>query len=370
MSHIRVGIDGRELEAGSRTGIGRYLREVLRAGCQAGWDCIVYGTRSTVLPSELASMSVKRLRPNLSQVWDQISLPRSLKRDRVSVFLSPYHSGPLSSACPTVITFHDRSLSRYPGRPWLMSDWGLTQLAHLHAAKADAIIADSEYAKRAIVTRLGIEPQKIRVIPVVMGSEFRPLDPSDVIAKKYGLRDPYLLTIGNFIPHKNLHRLVEAYARLPQTLRARYRLVLAGRMNEHAEALARTVNILGLADRIVFPGYVADEDLPALHAGASLFVFPSLGEGFALPVLHALACGTPVVASNRASIPEVVGPAALLVDPESVEAFTRSIERGLTDQPLRDRLRSDGLGQARRFSAERTSGAVIQLIEQVAGKAA
>lgn len=370
MSRLRVGIDGRELQAGVRTGIGRYLREVLRAGSQAGWECIVYGNRSTVLPNELAAMSLKRLRPDLSQWWDQISLPRSLKRDRVSVFLSPYYKGPLSTSCPTVITIHDLFFIEYPGRPRLMYDWGMTQLAHLYAVKAHAIIADSDYSKRAIVSRLGVAPEKVRVIPVSLGEEFRPLDQTDTVAKKYGLHDPYVLTIGNFMPHKNLHRLVEAYARLPQALRARYRLVLAGRMNEHAEALARTVETLGLSDWIVFPGYIPDEDLPALYAGAALFALPSLEEGFGLPALEALACGTPVVASNRASIPEVVGSAALLVDPENLGALTVSIERGLTDQPLRDRLRSDGLAQARRFSPERTSGQVIQLIEQLAGKAA
>lgn len=367
---MRLGIDGRELQAGVRTGIGRYVREVLGAGRRAGWDCIVYGDGKTVLPQEIGDVPVKRLRAKLSQWWDQISLPRMLRRDGVSVFLSPYYKGPLWTSCPTVITIHDLFFIEYPGRsrPWY--DWTMTRLARLYATRARAIIADSEYSKRAIVARLGIEPTKVTVIPVALGGEFHPMDPSPSLRQKYGLDGSYLLAVGNFLPHKNLPRLVEAYARLAPALRRRYQLVLAGKMNEYAQALARTVETLGLTDRVRFPGYIPDEDLPALYAGASLFVFPSLEEGFGLPALEALACGTPVAASNRASIPEVVGTAAVLFDPENVGAMTVSIERALTDQTLRDQLRRDGLAQAKRFSPAQTTGQVLHLIEQIAGQAA
>ncbi|GKS58653.1 glycosyl transferase family 1 [Nitrospira sp.] len=370
MNTIRVGFDGRELQPGVRTGIGRYLREVLRAGERAGWDCIVYGDRSTALPADIAALPLKRLRPRLSQWWDQISLPRSLARDRVSVFLSPYYKGPIRAACPTVITIHDLLFIEYPGRRRPVYDWVMTRLACLYADTAHAIIADSEYSKRAIVTRLGMAADKITVIPVALGSEFRPMTPSDTVSATYELRAPYILTVGNFLPHKNMPRLVEAYSRLPATLRGRYRLVLAGRPNDHASALARTIETLGLSNRVSFPGPIADEDLPALYAGASLFVFPSLEEGFGLPALEALACGTPVAASNRASIPEVVDTAAMLFDPEDVGAMTVAMEQILTDHDLRERLRRDGLAQAQRFTAERTTGQVIRLIERVAAEAA
>lgn len=370
MSPIRVGIDGRELQSGVRTGIGRYLREVLRAGRHAGWDCIVYGDHATALPDDVATLPLKRLRPSVSQWWDQISLPHSLQHDRISVFLSPYYKGPLRAVCPTVITIHDLFFIDYPGRPRGLYDWVMTKLARLYAMAAHAIIADSEHSKRAIVARLGIDPGKITVIPVALGAEFQPMDRPEEIVHKYRLNGPYVLTVGNFLPHKNVPRLVEAYSRLSPALRARYRLVLAGRKNDHADALARTVETLGLSDRVCFPGYIPDEDLPALYAGASLFVFPSLEEGFGLPALEALACGTPVVASERASIPEVVGAAALLFDPENVGAMTVAMEQALTDGDLRTRLRREGLAQAKRFTAERTTGQVIRLVERVAAQAA
>jgi glycosyltransferase involved in cell wall biosynthesis len=220
------------------------------------------------------------------------------------------------------------------------------------------------------MSQLGVGADKITVIPVALGRDFRPrtLTPSD--SAKYGLRSPYILYVGNFKPHKNVPRLLEAYAALPASLRAVYQLVLAGSDEEHRPVLHTLANQLGVGDRVVFPGLIADEDLSAIYSGCALFVLPSLYEGFGLPALEAMACGAAVAAANRTAIPEVVDQAALLFDPEQVGEMTRVMQRGITETGLREQLRDRGLARARVFSQSRTSGLVLDLLQQVVRQAA
>lgn len=363
---MKLGIDGRELQTGARTGIGRYLREVLLALDRKKWDCVVYGDRSTALPEDLAHLPVKRLATPWTSWWDQITLPASLRRDEVTVFFSPYYKCPLRTPCPTVITIHDLLFIGYPGTHRPIYDRAMTGLATLYSRRAASIIADSHYSKHRIVTRLRVNPGKVHVIPVTLGSEFRPTAPDDTTLRRYGIDAPYLLCVGNFKPHKNLPRLLQAYAALPPALRGRYRLVLAGGDAAHRPELDRLVLSLGIASHVRFPGLIDDRDLPMLYSACSLFVLPSLEEGFGLPALEAMACGTAVVASNRASLPEVVGAAAVLCDPTDKESMTSAIRRVLEDPSLQDHLGSKGLERARHFTPDHAAERVIQVIEQAA----
>ena len=367
---MKVGIDGRELQTRARTGIGRYLREVLRALDRRKWDCIIYGDQSTALPLDLAHLPLKRLVAPWTSWWDQITLPASLRKDEVTVFFSPYYKGPLRPPCPTVITIHDLLFIGYPGTHRPIYDRVITRLARLYADRALAVIADSDYSKRSIIARLGINGSKVTVVPVALGPEFRPMPVQADILARYNIVSPYILTIGNFMPHKNLRRLVQAFARLPTALRHRYRLVLAGRESGQAATVREEATSLQIGDRILFPGPISDDHLPMIYGGAALFVLPSLEEGFGLPALEAMACGTPVVVSNRASLPEVVGPAAVLCDPDDTQSLTEALMLVLESQPLREQLKRCGLEQAQRFTPDRTAGRVLEVIEQVAGQAA
>ncbi|MFQ5946473.1 MAG: glycosyltransferase family 4 protein, partial [Anaerolineae bacterium] len=182
---------------------------------------------------------------------------------------------------------------------------------------------------------------------------------------RYGIMSPYILYLGNFKPHKNLPRLLRAYARLDESLRAAYQLVLAGGDGIYRPALEDLARSLGVAGRVVFPGQVEDRDLPALYSGCTLFALPSLEEGFGLPALEAMACGAPVVASDRAALPEVVDGAALLIDPEDETSITKAMARALTASEVREELRRRGLGRAREFSPDRTAGRVLALLREV-----
>ncbi len=362
---IRLAVDGREFSGGTRTGIGRYLEQVLRAASRAGWECLVYGTSQTRLPAPFPGVVLCLLENRWTAWWDQITLPRRLAKDQVSVFLSPYYKGPLFSPCPTVITVHDLLFINYPGsrRPWF--DMRMTTLAKLYAGQATAIITDSEHSKRAILTLLRVPAQKVRVIPIAPDPAFRSVTATEAALRKYGLVNPYLLYVGNFKPHKNLPRLLHSYAALEPSLRASTPLVLAGRDEEHRPTLLRLAGTLGIAEQVKFPGMIHDDDLPALYSSAAALVLPSLVEGFGLPALEAMRCGTPVVASNGAAIPEVVGEAGILFDPEDVPSMARAMTQVLTDAQLRERLRQQGLARAAAFTPERTTDQVLGLLQDL-----
>ena len=362
---MRLGVDGRELVDGVRTGIGRYLLEVLRAASTDGWDVIVYADRPLPEALALPGIHVRVMRAPSTLWWDQVSLPRRLAKDRVSVFLSPYYKGPLRASCPVVLTIHDLMFIQYLGRPRFVYDPVMTTLARRYAAAAAAIVADSEYTKRSIVGRLGIGAGKVTVIPVAVSSEFTPQAIMAETRRRYGIAGAYLLAVGNFLPHKNLPRLLEAYARLSEPLRRTHQLVLAGGDRGRQRELEREVARLGIQGRVAFPGLIAEADLPGLYGGCALCVLPSLVEGFGLPALEAMACGAPVVASNHAAIPEVVGDAALLVNPDDPAAMASAMERVLSSEQLAEELRQRGLIRAKAFTPVRTAGRVLQLLEQV-----
>lgn len=367
---MKLGIDGRELQIGMRTGIGRYLREVLRAIDLRRWDCIVYGDRSTTLPLDLAHLPLKRLAAPWTSWWDQITLPASIRADAVTVFFSPYYKCPLRTPCPAIITIHDLLFLGYPGANRPFYDRAMTYLAKLYADRAVCIVADSEYSKRSIIDRLGVDESKVTVVPVGLGPEFHPTPVQPDVLACYGITKPYILTIGNFLPHKNLLRLVQAFARLPVELRNRHHLVLAGRGASAPSLLQREAATLQITKRVVFPGPIHDEHLPMVYSGAELFVLPSLEEGFGLPALEAMACGTAVVTSNRASLPEVVGTAAVLCDPTDTESLAEALAQVLENRSLRDRLEQSGLERARRFTPDHTAEQVLRVIERTAGLAA
>jgi glycosyltransferase involved in cell wall biosynthesis len=365
---LRIGIDGRELRAGVRTGIRRYTLEVLRAAVARGLDCVLYGDRGTQLDAAPAGVTSSVLDGRLTPWWDQVTLPAALRRDRVDVFLSPYYKRPLAAPCPVVVTIHDLFFIGYPGRRRPLYDATMTRVARLYARGADAIIADSEHSRRAIVARLGIAAERITVIPVGLGPEFRPATPSPLQRERYGLGPRYALYVGSFRPHKNLTRLLRAWAALGQTRRAWHRLVLAGGDAAGRSALAAQAAALGLGESVSFAGVVDDSDLPALYGGASAVVLPSLEEGFGLPALEAMACGAAVVASRRGALPEVVGDAGVLVDPEDTPALAAALERVLGSEGERETLVRRGVARAGHFTAARTAGRVVDLLHATAGR--
>ena len=363
---LRLGVDGRELRPGVRTGIRRYVLEVLRAAAARALPCMVYGDGASALEDLPAGATAVTLEGGITPWWEQVTLPAALRRHGISVFLSPYYKRPLAAACPVVVTIHDLFFIGYPGRRRPLYDARMTWLARLYARGATAIVTDSEHSRRAIVARLGIPAGRLTVIPVGLGPEFGPAAPTPAQRERYGLGPAYALYVGNFLPHKNLPRLLHAWAALPAALRQAHRLVLAGGDRANRPALAALAVALGLGEGVVFPGLVADADLPAVYGGATLYVQPSLEEGFGLPALEAMACGTPVVASTRGALPEVVGEAGLLVDPENEVALSAALARVLAAPGEAAALAERGRARAATFTVERTAGCVVDLLQATA----
>lgn len=238
--------------------------------------------------------------------------------------------------------------------------------------RADKIITISEFSKREIMKYLSVSEKKIEVIPLgVDDKRFHTgytTEQKQKIAKKYRIPEQYFLYIGTIEPRKNIERLIRAYALLCKENESIPHLILAGRKGWLYEPIFTAVNSLRLEGKIHFLGYVASEDLPVLLSGAELFLFPSLYEGFGLPVLEAMACGVPVVTSNVASLPEVAGNAAVLVSPLDISSIKEGISLAFGDAKVRERLVSEGLEQAKKFSWEETAKKLWKLLQIQEGK--
>ncbi len=312
-------------------GIGRFARHVL-----AGLDY-------RPVPS-LASHPAAPL--------DAWWLTRSLGRlTRDDLFFSPGYNSPLFCAAPFVFTIHDLSHIYCPENSSRLIRLYYAMVLKRACHRAVSILTVSEFTRAQIVEWSGVPAEKVFNVGCGVDSSYHPADDS------YGLEFPYLLCVSNRKRHKNEFRLVEAFAKAH--LPAAIRLVFTG--NPTPE-LADCIERHRVARRVYFVGMVPEEKLPSLYRGAEVLVFVSLYEGFGLPLLEAMACGTPVVTANTTALPEVAGAAALLVNPTSVEQIAEAMEQIVSDTSLRRRLREKGLAQAAQFSWGSTAARVHELL--------
>lgn len=268
---------------------------------------------------------------------------------------------------PTVLTVHDLIFHLFPEYHKPLNYWYLRWTVPLYVRRADALIAVSEATRQDLIRLYGVPPGKVRVIHEAAAPHFRPAPPEEVgrVRSRYGLPPRFLLTVGTIEPRKNLPCLFQALARLGGA--ARPPLVVAGGKGWLYEETFRTVERLCLGDRVIFLGHVPEEDLPALYAAADLFVLPSLYEGFGLPVLEAMSCGTPVVCSHAASLREVAGDAARYVDPRAPEEMAQALGEVWEDEGLRAALRARGLARATHFSWRRAAEETLALYDALQG---
>jgi len=297
-------------------------------------------------------------------MWEQIAQPVVLRQKRMDLAHGLAFVAPLLSPCPTVITVFDLSFLRFPDAFRRANRTYLRIFTPLSARRARRVIAISEHTKRDVVRFLSIPADRVDVIHCGVDAAFHPRPGEEVQAfrQRRGLPERFILFVGTLEPRKNVQRLVEAYAQI-RDLGAG--LVLVGGKGWLYEDIFASVERLGLSDAVLFAGYVPAEELPLWYSAADLFVFPSLYEGFGLPPLEAMACGTPVISSNAASLPEVIGEAGLMVAPQDVEGLAAAMRRVLTDRDLRAQLREQGLQQARRFSWEKTARQTVEVYRQV-----
>jgi glycosyltransferase involved in cell wall biosynthesis len=287
------------------------------------------------------------------------------------LFHATEHLLPPLGRVKTVFTFHDAIYALFPQHHLPMNRAYLGLMMPRFLRRADAIIAISECSRRDAVRLYGIAPDRMRVIYEGVDPRFRPAEQPgtlEEVRRRYRLPGEYLLAVGTIEPRKNLSMLLDAFLAVRhQSGRQDLRLVIVGKNGWLFQDFYRRLAGMGLDDgkQVVFPGFVANEDLPAVYGGAACFVFPSIYEGFGLPVLEAMASGTPVVCSNTSSLPEVAGDAALMVAPDDAGAFANAVERVLADAGLRDDLRARGLRRASQFTWERTAQQTTEVYASV-----
>jgi glycosyltransferase involved in cell wall biosynthesis len=324
----------------------------------------------------VAALSGGRWR-NLDKLWfEQITFPRACHRAVVDLCHVPYFASPLLSPVPTVVTIHDLI-------PLLLPEYRSSLRVRLYmllvsaaARRAELIITDSQHSRHDIVKHLGIDPDRVQAIYLAADPSCRVISDSATLAhvrQKYGLPERYILYLGGFDRRKNLEGLLRAYARLSAALDAVPSLVVAGRLPAADTALfphpRRMVNEFAIGQRVAFTGWVAEEDKPALYSGALFFAFLSVYEGFGLMPLEAMACGTPVLAARCASLPEVVGPGGLLVDPADVDEVAQAMAELVRDAERRDHLAAEAVKQAAGFDWKRTAAQTLQAYHLVVDRA-
>ncbi len=354
---MRIGFDGSSLESPAG-GVRRNATELLSALVRVNTsdELVVFGAPAvTALPAVVHRRPVTHVIPtNLGR--SLVDLPRAVRRERLDIFHAPAYTAPLLGVHPLVLTIHDVSYERhpewYPYRRDPFRRWFYRQSART----ADLIITDSEFSRREIVAAYDADANHIKVVPLGVSA---PFGDSTWHPLPTGVSAPYVLHVGDLHPRRNLLTLIRALGRLPSLAanRAAPMLVLAGMdRGERAklEDEARRSRI-----RIHFAGPADDNALASLYAGAAVFAYPSRYEGFGLPLLEAMACGAPVLAAQAGSIPEVVGDAGILVDPDDETAMAAGISRLIEDADFADRLREAGRRRAKDYTWDRTADLTI-----------
>jgi glycosyltransferase involved in cell wall biosynthesis len=357
---MRVGIDVRS-SRGRKTGIGFYVHNLVN-GLQehGGLQVSLYGLKGD---SDLNTPQ--------RMFWENFTLPSEIRKDELDIFHFPGFAGSMGSGkhkkvttvCDLIGMIYPRNLapvSRFYWQKWLPAC----------IKNSDALIAISEHTKADIVRILGIPENKIHVTLLAADSVFRPMYDAErlkTISQKYRLPKNFMLTLGTVEPRKNLSRLVKAFTGYVRRTESDLHLLIAGKADWGYQEVAGVVGEEGVESKVKFTGYVDDEDMPGLYNLAKFFAYPSLYEGFGLPLLEALSCGRSVMCSNTSSLPEVAGDAALYVDPLDVKDIERAIERFDIDARAREDFSNRAVLQAAKFSWKKTADKTIDVYKEVLG---
>lgn len=377
---MRVALDYTAATQGA--GIGRYTRELAQA-------LIIQAREHTfqlIVGRDFPPQALPRWAQDDSRVswtrlpftsrqatvlWHRlrVPLPLELFTDAIDLFHGTDYLLPPLRRTKGIITVHDLSFFLLPEAADPRLARFLQRALPRSLARADMVVADSERTRRDLLGLFTLDPERVVTVPLGVSPRFRRVtEPAalEAVRRRYHLPAAFVLFVATIEPRKNLVRLVEAYDLLRRELRQAPPLVLAGGAGWRNEPLFQRIASLELEDAVHFIGFVREEDLPALLSAATVFVYPSLYEGFGLPPLEALACGTPVVATTAGALPEVLGSAALLVDPEDVQALAEALHRALTDEEVRLRAATAGPEQAARYTWEGAAQRMLSIYERVA----
>lgn len=374
---MKIWIDGYEANVEQRLGSSQVAYELLRyiEKLDRINDYTIFLPTPPLgdMPKERAGFRYQIIKPKF--LWTKIALPFALfkAKDKADLFFSPTHYIPHFSSCKKIAMIFDLAYLYFP-QAYLKKDlWKLKNWTKYSIQKANHLITISHFSKKEIINHYQVDPKKITVAyPGFNKDLYYPIQDKDQIKKilvKYGIDEDYLLYIGTIQPKKNLIKLIDSFAIVLQDL-PKLKLVIVGktkglgRSGWKFEEILQRPKELGIDNKVIFTGFAPTEDLPLLINGAIAYILPSLWEGFGIPVVDSMACGTPVIVSNVSSLPEVAGKAGLLIDPQSGEQIAQAIRTIAADKKLRLKLSKEGIIQAQKFSWEKMAKIVLKVFQE------
>lgn len=366
-----ISIDGRGANWYSGTGIGTYTKQILKNILSIDstnnyylfWSGRDY---ESILKHSNVKISISSKRHH--RFWEQYYIPEILKTNKIDIYHVPQNGIglPESKDSIYIATIHDLIPYIMPetvGKGYLSKF--ISQMPRI-IASVDMVITVSQWSKNDIMRIFDVPENKIAVTYLAADDMFIPMDrasASEYISKKYGINGNFILYLGGFSPRKNVKSILVAFSMVYKNLSRDYKVIIIGSARDDHQFLIKLSQSLGIDDRVCFPGYVPYEDLPSFYNAADLFVYPSLYEGFGLPTLEAMRCGTPTITSNVSSIPEIVGDGAMLINPFDTSELSKSMEKVLESNDIKADLISRGFERASSFNWEKTARETLSIYE-------
>lgn len=372
---MKIAIDARGANWYSGTGIGTYTQQIikylLKYDIQNEYFLYWWGTNYRELYGKNVNVSIASRKHH--KFFEENYIPANIKKKGIDIYHVPQNGIGLPTAknCLNISTIHDLIPYVMPetvGRGYLKKF--ISQMPQI-IQSSDIIITVSEFSKKDIMRIFDIDEERIKVTHLAADSYFKPIDKDEALkflGMNYGICDNFILYLGGFSPRKNVKSILVAFSRLPSHIIKKYKILIIGPSKDEHSYLMKLAESLEVSDRVTFTGYVPYEHLPMFYNACSLFVYPSLYEGFGLPPLEAMSCRVPVITSNTSSIPEVVGDAALLINPFDTEELKDGMEKLLEDEKLSQELSEKGYARSKEFTWDRTAAKTLNIYEEAYAK--
>lgn len=364
--NLRILIDFTQIPV-KKTGIGVYalnlIEEIQKLDKENYYYVLLQNDEKvfdSIQSSKLKIIRVKAIifrKLFLRFLLEQIYIPYLTLRYKIDITHSLHYSFPLFSFSKKIVTIPDLTFFKFPQYHILFKRYYFKTFIYLASVFADKIITISQSSLNDLIENLNIKRTKIKVIYLGVNSHFKPQINNDkitIIKNKYKINQDYILFLGTIEPRKNIINLIKAFDKFAKES-TNYKLVIAGKLGWYYADIFQLINELSINEKVIFTGFIQEEDKPFLIAGAKIFIYPSIYEGFGIPVLEALSCGIPTITSNVSSLPEVAGDSALLINPLKIEDIFESMKKLLIDTPLYERLKTKSIEQAKKFSWENTA---------------
>jgi glycosyltransferase involved in cell wall biosynthesis len=367
---MKIAFDARCL-LGKRTGVGRYLLNLIKRMSslrgEIEFNLFVDESIKKVHFGDKNNISIKKINaPNL--LWKNIRLPFALMSDKAHLVHLPSYTIPFWAPCPTIVTIHDVIFAFHPEWCSKKQHIRFKHLVRLSAKKANAIIVVSNSTKKELLDLTKISEDKIYLTYLAADEIFKPnKDPLvlENLRQKYNFKEDYILHVGSLHPRRNIERIINAFSHLKKEIDKKIIFILVGQWFDKKNKLNDMAKKLNIINYIKHIDYVPDDDLVKLYNFADLFIYPSLYEGFGLPVLEAMACGTPVITSNISSLPEITGDAAFLVDPYNVYEMKEAMKSILLEKELHSRLIEKGFKKIKNYTWNKAAEKTLEIYKNV-----